>query len=252
MFFKHLFIQTAKDILIRWPKKVYYLFLLFFQYPYFKRKSKGRFLMKMQDFYPCLNDRVKSTPVDQHYINHTAWAARILSEVKPTLHIDISSLIYFSTILSAFVPVKFYDYRPVKLNLTNFESDFADLNQLPFVDGSIESISCMHTVEHIGLGRYGDILDPDGDINAVNELKRVTKLNGSILFVTPVGVPRIQFNAHRIYSYEQIVNYFYGFELMEFSLIPDDGGLIRNANPTLVKEQRYACGCFWFKKIQSL
>jgi hypothetical protein len=106
----------------------------------------------------------------------------------------------------------------------------------------------MHTVEHIGLGRYGDELDADGDIKAINELKRVLQPGGDLLFVTQVGKPVIQFNAHRIYSYEQIIEYFSPLTLKEFSLIPDQGGLIESADPSLVAQQHYGCGCFWFKK----
>jgi hypothetical protein len=106
----------------------------------------------------------------------------------------------------------------------------------------------MHTIEHIGLGRYGDQIDPNGDMRAVNELKRVLAENGSLLFVTPVGKPKIEFNAHRIYSFEMVMEMFEGLKLMEFSLITDSGDFIENANPDIVKEQKYGCGCFWFKK----
>jgi SAM-dependent methyltransferase len=106
----------------------------------------------------------------------------------------------------------------------------------------------MHTIEHVGLGRYGDEIDPAGDIRAINELKRVLKPDGNLLFVTPVGKPRIEFNAHRIYSFQQVVEYFSPLRLKEFSLIPDAGGLVINADPNMVKDQQYACGCFWFKK----
>jgi SAM-dependent methyltransferase len=109
----------------------------------------------------------------------------------------------------------------------------------------------MHVVEHIGLGRYGDPLDPDGDMKAISELKRVLAPGGTLLFVTPVGRPRIMFNGHRIYSYEQIESAFAGLKLREFSLVPDNGhvaGIIENAAPALVKEQSYGCGCFWFTR----
>ena len=106
----------------------------------------------------------------------------------------------------------------------------------------------MHTIEHIGLGRYGDPIDPQGDLKAIKELVRVTKPGGDLLFVTPVGKQRIEFNAHRVYSFEQIIEYFAPLQLQQFSLVPDTGGLIENADPALVKEQMYGCGCFWFKK----
>ena len=208
--------------------------------------------MRWRDRYPCLNDKTPSTVFDRHYVYHVAWAARVLARNNPELHIDISSSLYFSTTVSAFIPVKFYDYRPAKLELPNFSSEHANVTGLPFGDQSIQSLSCMHVVEHIGLGRYGDALDPDGDLKAIHELKRVLQKNGSLLFVVPVGKPRIQFNAHRIYSYEQISTYFRDLVLEEFALIPDrhgDGGLIVGATQAMADAQTYGCGCFWFRKV---
>lgn len=248
MYLKNYFIQVGKDIFIRFPKKIARLFGYLGEWNRFKNKDDKRFSMKANDAYPCLKDKIVNTPFDHHYTYHPAWAARVLAQTKPAYHVDISSILSFSTIASAFIPIKFYDYRPAQLNISNLESGFADLKKLNFQDNSIPSLSCMHTIEHIGLGRYGDEIDPQGDIKSINELKRVLKKNGDLLFVTPVGKPKIEFNAHRIYSYEQIVEYFSPFSLIEFSLIPDPGGIIINADPALVKEQDYGCGCFWFKK----
>lgn len=249
MFLKDYSIQLAKDILIRFPKKVIGFFSFIGEMIRFKKMNDNRFTVNMADMYPCLKDKLKTTPFDQHYIYHPAWAARILAKTKPEYHVDISSILSFSTIISAFVHVKFYDYRPAQMNLSGLESSFADLNKLPFEDHSQPSISCMHTIEHIGLGRYGDALDPQGDLKAIEELKRVVKQGGDILFVTPVGKPRIEFNGQRIYSFEQIVSYFQPFQLIEFSLIPDVGPMIENADRELIKNEKYGCGCFWFKNI---
>jgi len=248
MYLKNYFIQLGKDILIRFPRRVARFFEYLGELTRFKRRNDQRLSVKTRDIYPCLKDKITKTPFDHHYTYHPAWAARILAQTKPGYHVDISSILSFSTIVSAFVPVKFYDYRPADLQLSNMESGFADLKKLSFESNSIPSLSCMHTIEHIGLGRYGDELDPKGDLRSIEELKRVLKPGGDLLFVTPVGRPRIEFNAHRIYSFEQIVEYFSPLTLNEFSLIPDSGGLIQNADPQLVKEQEYGCGCFWFKK----
>jgi Caenorhabditis protein of unknown function, DUF268. len=249
MYFKIYLIQLARSVLIRFPKKVLRFFEYLGEYARFRRASDGRFRLRVRDWYPCLGDKLSHTPFDQHYTYHPAWAARVLATTRPEYHVDISSILAFSAIVSAFIPVKFYDYRPAQLLLNNYESGFVDLKKLEFASDSIPSISCMHTIEHIGLGRYGDELDAHGDVKAISELIRVTRKGGDILFVTPVGRPMIQFNAHRIYSYEQIMEYFRGCALMEFSLVPDAGGLITHANPALVKEQQYGCGCFWFKKL---
>jgi len=248
MYLRNYFVQVGKDILIRFPKKIVRFFSYLAEMSRFRNKNDHRFTVRTRDIYPCLKDTIINTPFDPHYTYHPAWAARILAQTRPVNHVDISSILSFSTIVSAFVPVKFYDYRPAKLHLDNLESGFADLTQLNFQDDSIPSLSCMHTIEHIGLGRYGDKIDPQGDIRSINELKRVVKPGGDLLFVTPVGKPKIEFNAHRIYSYEQVIEYFAPLLLKEFSLITDTGVMIRNADPGLVKEQQYGCGCFWFKK----
>lgn len=92
----------------------------------------------------------------------------------------------------------------------------------------------MHVIEHIGLGRYGDPVDPDGDLKAIAELKSVLAKRGNLLFVAPSGQPKVMFNAHRIYSHNQIMEYFEDMKLEEFSLItrdsPKTGGLIIHAS----------------------
>lgn len=222
------------------------------QYRLLRDASSKRFLIQWKDRWIHLKDATVTTGFDRHYLFHTAWAARIVSELKPVHHIDVGSSLYFSCLVSAFVPITFLDIRPADLSLTNLASKQASLALLPYDDGSLYSVSCMHVIEHIGLGRYGDAFDPDGDLKAVAELKRVTALGGHLLFVVPVGgVARIQFNAHRIYTYQQVLEMFRGFQLAEFALIPDDGsldGLLRHCDPRLVEDQRYGCGCFHFIK----
>ena len=214
--------------------------------------SSSRFLLSRNDRKFYYFDATGDTPFDRHYIYHPAWAARILSKTKPEVHIDISSSLHFCSIVSAFIPVKFYDYRPAEIHLSNLTSDHADITSLPFEDNSVPSLSCMHTVEHIGLGRYGDPLDYDGDLKAIAELKRVLIYGGNLLFVVPVGIrAKIMFNAHRIYTYDQILSYFNDFELVNFSLITDNPkfeDFIEHADPKLTEQCDYGCGCFWFRK----
>jgi hypothetical protein len=222
----------------------------------FRGLSSGRdsrFPMLWKDRKPCLGDDTPGTRFDRHYIYHPAWAARILARTRPDLHVDISSTLYFAAIVSSFVPVRFYDYRPADISLENLTSEAADLTALPFGDRTVRSLSCMHVVEHVGLGRYGDPLDPSGDLKAVSELTRVTTVGGSLLFVVPVGRPRILFNAHRIYSYDQVLELFPAFELQEFALVPDDpahGGLVMKVGRETVDAQNYGCGCFWFLRCR--
>lgn len=225
------------------------------EYQHFKKLSinnDNRFSIRWKDRYPCLNDNSSNTTFDAHYIYHPAWAARIIAKTKPNVHIDISSTLYFCSIISAFVSVKFYDFRPAALELSNLSSESANIISLPFQSNSVVSLSCMHTVEHIGLGRYGDTIDSEGDLKAISELKRVLAEGGNLLFVVPIGgTPKIMFNAHRIYSYCQIIDYFEDFQLAEFSLIPNmpkSKGLIINATEDDANKCSYGCGCFWFRK----
>lgn len=210
--------------------------------------ADGRMSVEDHDLMVCLNDATSETAFDTHYIYHPAWATRVVKAINPVRHVDISSTLHFCSTLSAFIPVDFYDYRPARLALSGLQCGAADLTNLFFETGSIDSLSCMHTIEHIGLGRYGDPLDASGDIRAIRELIRVTSPGGNLLIVTPVGKPRIQFNAHRIYSFEMINDLFDAFELKEFSLVTDTGEFLTDADPSLVRHQAYGCGCFWYKK----
>jgi hypothetical protein len=218
------------------------------------RSTAVRFRLNKQDAQLYPHDATVITPFDRHYVYHPAWAARVIKSIDPEVHIDISSTLHFCTLLSAFVPVKFYDYRPAPLVLSDLSSGQADLTALPFQNNSIESLSCMHTVEHIGLGRYGDPIDYDGDVKAMKELSRVLSKNGNLLFVVPVGnTSVIHFNGHRVYHPDIIKQLFHaeGLRLKEFVLIPEDeqdGGLVKDPTAALLEKQTYGCGCFWYTK----
>ena len=166
---------------------------------------------------------------------------------RPAKHVDFGGLTYFISIASAICPIDFYDIRSVQISLPSVTTGIADLTSLPFPDGSIKSLSCMHVMEHIGLGRYGDKVDVKGDLRAAAELKRVLAKGGQALIVLPVGNPKIGFNAHRIYSYEQVLEMFSGLTLKEFTLF-DPPQYIENANPSRVKGIAEGAGCFWFIK----
>src|SRR3954454_19144361 len=110
------------------------------------------------------------------------------------------------------------------------------------------SVSCLHVAEHIGLGRYGDPLDPDGTRKAAAELARVLAPDGQLLFSGPVGRPRTCFNAHRIHAPHDVVAMFDGLELSEFGGIDDAGRFeVPHALDDLA-DARYACGLFRFTR----
>lgn len=244
----------------RFIKLLYsFIFAPFYILDFFKFKKKlkstanNRFTIHARDFYPCISDKTTTAGFDRHYLYHPAWAAKIVAETRPKVHTDISSALYFGAIVSAFVDVDFYDYRPANIILPGFKSGKADLTNLHFETSSIQSLSCMHTIEHIGLGRYGDPIDPNGDIIATKELARVLAPNGNLIFVVPVAKEsRIDWNAHRVYSYKDALGLFPSLKLKEFSLIPESEssgvGIIKNADPSLLENETYACGLFLFTK----
>jgi SAM-dependent methyltransferase len=214
--------------------------------------ADGRFACRWEDRLPCFNEGGQYT-FSTHYGYHTAWAARVLARLKPSKHVDISSCLRFVSLVSAFIPIEFYDYRPAELSLSGLTMDHADITALPFEGGSVESLSSMHVVEHVGLGRYGDSLDPQGDVKAMSELSRVLAPDGSLLFVVPVGKePLIQFNAHRIYTPELVRKGFPALRLVEFSYISDPAAwperFIQIASEKDIDNDTYGCGCFHFIK----
>jgi len=212
-----------------------------------------RFEQTQTQFLPLLNDDSHKTDFDPHYIYHTAWAARRLRLGTAIEHVDFASSLYFVSIASAIVPIRFFDYRPAPLIFDGVQAGQANLTSLPFESNSLPSVSCMHVVEHIGLGRYGDPVDYDGDIKAMTELARVVTIGGSLLFVVPVGLSRIVYNAHRIYSYQQIRQSFGGiFSLENFALITDRGEFLPQAKEGETETQIYGCGCFHLVKQRTV
>ncbi|TAD78974.1 MAG: FkbM family methyltransferase [Oscillatoriales cyanobacterium] len=176
-------------------------------------------------FYPCLEDNVPTTPIDPYYFYQDTWAARKIFEHRPKSLVDIGSTVLYAGIVSQIVPTKFVDIRPPNLKIPGFEVVAGSILNLPFADQSQEFVSSLCVVEHIGLGRYGDPILPDGTRKACAEIDRILTPGGSLLISVPVGPPCIAFNAHRIFSKAQLLNYFPGYQVLdEVHLTPEPMG----------------------------
>jgi len=153
-----------------------------------------------EELFPRLHDRTPTSGYDPHYLFQDVWAAQRISESNPPWHLDVGSRIDLVAFLTAIVPVTFIDIRPLEADIERLTSLAGSVLDLPFPGQSVPSLSCLHVAEHVGLGRYGDPLDPLGTQRAARELQRVLAAGGRLLFSVPVGRPRTCFNAHRIFA----------------------------------------------------
>jgi SAM-dependent methyltransferase len=202
----------------------------------------------MADLQPCLGDWTAYTPFDPHYFYQGAWLARKLQGAGINKHVDVGSSVLTVSVLSAYVETIFVDYRPLKTSLPGLTTISGTILNLPFADNSLQSLSCLHVIEHIGLGRYGDTLDPLGSVKAAIELQRVLRVGGSLFLSLPVGRERICFNAHRVHSPESTVKLFPLMSLIEFSYVDDAGQFLERKSVDEYINFEYGCGLFHFQK----
>jgi hypothetical protein len=200
------------------------------------------------DSYPCIHDRTATTAVDIHYFFQDRWAFAKILESGVKQHVDVGSRLDFVGFLTTICQVDFVDIRPFPEEVDNLVSTKASVLAMPYADARVQSLSCLSVAEHVGLGRYGDPLDPAGTRKACLELQRVLAVGGSLYFSLPTGAPRVCFNAHRVHSPAQILAYFSGLRLVEFSGITDEKRFVRNADPRSLAESYYACGLYHFTK----
>lgn len=204
--------------------------------------------LNILDIYPFINDNTYKTPFDAHYFYQGVWAFRKIKESGAKSHVDVGSENRWVGLLSTITTVTFIDIRPFKTDLKDLIVKKGNILNMPFEDNSVDSISCLHVAEHIGLGRYGDELDPEGTKKACRELQRILAANGNLYFSVPVGKYKTYFNAHRVHSPRIIIEYFKDLKLIELSGVTDSGQFIENIDIGVLEKSNYACGLFWFKK----
>ena len=207
----------------------------------------------------CLCDRqVQNGEARGHYFHQDLLVARRIHRNRPGLHVDVGSRVDgFVAHVAAFRPIQVIDIRPLAggiPNVTGMQADF--MAPLPdhLVD-SCDSLSCLHALEHFGLGRYGDPVHHRGHLVGLDNLYRALKQGGTLYLSVPIGPQRIEFNAHRVFSVDYLLTCFADrFRIEQFSYVDDRGDLHENAPMTAAGSQRnygcvYGCGIFELIKL---
>jgi SAM-dependent methyltransferase len=179
---------------------------------------------------PILNEWDESAGGLGDYFFQDQLVASWIFEAKPRRHVDVGSrLDGFIGSLSVFREVEVIDIRPQPSPVRNVRFHQLDLMRPlpPEWIGCTDSLSCLHSIEHFGLGRYGDTLDADGHLKGLSQLKKMVKPGGIFYLSTPIGHERVEFNAHRVFAAETLLGWFAEDWKIERSAVIDDASRVR-------------------------
>ena len=223
---------------------------------YFKLRRLSDNSWPISPSFPCLSDRWENAgTLDRHYFFQDMFVARKVFANNPDKHIDVGSRIDgFIAQLSIFRKVEIIDIRPLDINIPNISFIQADISNSKLNIKS-DSVSCLHTIEHIGLGRYNDPIGLNLWEAAFDNIWDMVEYNGLFYFSTPIGKQRIVFNAHRVFKPSTIIKRITNGELVDFSYINDNGDFINGpldaiSIDNLCGDFSYGLGIFIFKKIE--
>lgn len=206
---------------------------------------------------PCLSDRsVEGGKARGHYFHQDLLIANRIFKKKPRKHVDVASRIDgFVAHVASFRTIEVLDIRPVSSRIKNIVFRRMDVTQtVSEFEDYCDSLSCLHALEHFGLGRYGDAIDFVGHVKGFENLTRMLKQGGMLYLSVPIGPERIDFNAHRVFHVSTILDMAAdSFELKAFSYIDDSGDLHENVK--ILDDDLdsnfgcyYGCGVFEFRK----
>ena len=197
----------------------------------FRRSFSGRLRLR-----PALSDRREAagTASGEYFLQDLHVTQRI-AENAPVRHVDVGSKVdSFVAHVASFRPIEVVDIRPLKTSARNIlfvQADLAASSGSPI--GLADSVSCLHTLEHIGLGRYGDPVDAGSYEAAFASLAAMVAPGGRLFLSTPVGVPVVHFNSHRIFAPGEIVRLasLSGLQLDRLVSIHDGRAVVPHADP---------------------
>ncbi|MEW6380716.1 MAG: DUF268 domain-containing protein [bacterium] len=210
-------------------------------------------------FYPIFEERtMESGSAKGHYFHQDLLVARRISLNNPKIHVDVGSRVDgFTAHVASFRSIEVIDIRPLSSHIPNVHFMQADLTknlEKDLID-YCDSLSCLHAIEHFGLGRYGDPVNYDGHLIGLKNLYRILKRYGKLYISVPIGPQRIEFNAHRVFSIVYLLELFVGkYQIDRFSFVDDRGDL--HENVTLTDDGiennfgcNYGCGIFEMTKL---
>ena len=190
-------------------------------FKYFKdlkylKKTQGDDEFAIFPDYPCLADNTKSSGEFGRYVYQDSWAFKHILSKKPKKLVDVASSTYFVAFAAQVTSIESVDIRLLHTSMKTIKSKIGNATSLPYKNNSVEALSSLSVIEHIGLGRYGDEVDYYGMQKAIDEIKRVSAFNGMILVAFPVGrINKVIFNAHRVCTPEKVYEMFKGLKLVD-------------------------------------
>ncbi|MBP3603854.1 MAG: DUF268 domain-containing protein [Lachnospiraceae bacterium] len=187
---------------------------------YISMNRRKSFEICKKDERPILTDKYKTMGIANQYFWQDLWAASLIGNKKPQEHFDIGSRLdgFIAHIIAMSIPITVIDVRPFPMKIVGLKTIVADATMLNEIeDESIESLSALCSLEHFGLGRYGDPIDPEACFKCFKQIQKKVKAGGYIYISVPIGREKLQFNAHRIFKATTIIEEFDKCELLEFS-----------------------------------
>ena len=206
---------------------------------------------------PCTGDRFHQAGTARgHYFHQDLYVAQRIFERDPKRHVDVGSRVDgFVAHVASFREIEIFDVRPLTVQIRNITSRQLDLMQ-PALDMAeyCDSLSCLHALEHFGLGRYGDPVDCDGYRKAWENFHQILRVGGVFYFSVPIGPQRVLFDGHRVFSIpylRQMIDAWYDIE--RFVYVDDRGQLIANADLDSPEANnnfncQYGCAIFELRK----
>jgi SAM-dependent methyltransferase len=170
---------------------------------HFRSNYSGRLTLR-----PCFQDRhEEGGAIKNEYFWQDLLVAREICSAQPERHVDVGSRIDgFVAHVASYREIEVFDVRPFSKEIPGMLFRQADLmDPIESLDNYCDSLSCLHALEHFGLGRYGDPLDPRGHEKGIASMSRLLKVGGVLYLSVPLGVPRVEFNAHRVFDPKEIV-----------------------------------------------